>query len=358
MRPARLGPGHGRRTAPIRARRTTLAVLLLTVAIATGVHVFPASGQTTGNAAIQVQIDRIKVALAEIEKLVGTSIPPTTTTTTPPPVMPTAANTGPVTEPTGSVTSSQAIADKGATNKVITGDVRVEDYGGSTLGSKWTFTDCVIKGDFYFVVDNDMADYVLGTYPTVNITRCRIEGSFVFIGAAKVNIDDTYIMQGAGMIAPCPGCAGMAQYALAREMPWQVTNSLFRSRPGNALNGDHVEAMHIAGAGQGYSFTNTRFIQEGPVNGTQTGSVFVHAGRTTFDGCWFDDGEQGVSNAYNYTVYFYGTGPGARQNVVKNSAIEKGLSDYVYPDTPPDPVIHATYVNNRDFHTGATLSLP
>lgn len=355
----------------MRSRRITLAVLLVTVAVVSGVHVFPASGQTSGNAAIQIQIDRIKVALAEIERLVGTTLivpttattattttTATTATTVPAPVMPTAANTGPVAEPTATVPSSQAIAARGVSNKVITGDVRIEDYGGTTLGTKWTFADCVIKGDFYFAVDNTAADYALGSYPTVSITRCRIEGSLVFIGAAEVQIDDTYVMQGAGMIAPCPGCAGMAQYGLVREMPWEVTNSLFRSRPGNPQNGDHVEAMHIAGAGQGYSFTNTRFVQEGPVNGTQTGAVFVHAGRTTFDGCWFDDGELGVSNSYNYAIYLYGTGPGARQNVVKNSAIEKGLSSYVYPDTPPDPVVHATYVNNRDFHTGAALTLP
>lgn len=350
----------------MRSSRTTLTVILMTVAVATAVHVFPASGQpAAATDPIQTQVNRIKAALAEIERLIGTTTtvpaPVTTTTTTtspePAPIMPTAANTGPVSEPTIAVTPSQAIADRGVSNRVITGDVRVEDYGGTGLGSTWTFTDCVIRGNFYFAVDNATADYALNRYPTVNITRCRIEGSFVFIGAAKVLIDDTYVTKGAGMIAPCPSCAGHA-YGLVREMPWQVTNSLFRSVPGNPANGDHVEALHIAGTGQGYSFTNTRFIQEGPVNGTQTGAVFVHAGRTTFDGCWFDDGDQGVSNAYNYAVYLYGTGPGATRNVVKNSAIERGISGYVYPDTPPDPVVHAAYVNNRDFHTNAPLSLP
>lgn len=349
----------------MRSRGTALTVLLLTVVVTTvGVRVLPASGHASGNDPIQTELNRIKAAVAEIERLIAsatngstTTAAPTTTTTVPAPVMPTAANTGPTTEPTVSVTPSQAIAANGVSGKVITGDVRVEDYVGKVLGSTWTFADCVIRGDFYFAVDNTSADYALNTYPTVNITRCRIEGSFVFIGAAKVTIDDTYVTRGAGMVAPCPTCAGNA-YGLVREMPWRVTNSLFRSLPGVPERGDHTEAIHIAGAGQGYTFTNTRFIQEGPVNGTQTGAVFVHAGRSTFDGCWFDDGDQGVSNSYNYAIYLYGTGPGATQNVVKNSAIERGITGYVYPDTPPDPVVHASYVNNRDFHTGAPLALP
>ncbi|MDQ4090352.1 MAG: malectin [Actinomycetota bacterium] len=288
---------------------------------------------------------------------------PTTTTTIPTttPVpsgsMPTASNTGPLTEPTQTITSDQAVAARGASNKIISGGIFVQDWGGSYLGTTWNFTDCVMKGTFYFLIDNGSASYPLSQYPTINITRCRIEGSFVFIGAARVNIDDTYVTLGAGMITPCPDCAGTT-YGLVREMPWMVTNSLFRSLPGNPAIGEHTEAMHIAGTGQGFQFVNTRFVQEGPVNGTQTGALFMHAGRSTFDGCYFDDGDQGVSNAYYYTVYAYGTGPGATQNVFKNSAIEKGMASYVYPSQANDPVIHATYTNNRDFHSGAALTLP
>ncbi len=271
--------------------------------------------------------------------------------------MPTASNTGPLTEPTQTITSDQAVAARGASNKIISGGIFVQDWGGSYLGTTWNFTDCVMKGTFYFLIDNGSASYPLSQYPTINITRCRIEGSFVFIGAARVNIDDTYVTLGAGMITPCPDCAGTT-YGLVREMPWMVTNSLFRSLPGNPAIGEHTEAMHIAGTGQGFQFVNTRFVQEGPVNGTQTGALFMHAGRSTFDGCYFDDGDQGVSNAYYYTVYAYGTGPGATQNVFKNSAIEKGMASYVYPSQANDPVIHATYTNNRDFHSGAALTLP
>jgi hypothetical protein len=278
----------------------------------------------------------------------------------PPPssgTMPTPANTGPATEPTQSITPAQAVSARGASGKIITGEFRVDDWSGGYLGTTWNFSDCVIRGSFRFLIDNGSANYPVSQYPTINITRCRIEGSFVFIGAAYVNIDDTYVTQGAGMIAPCPDCAG-STYGLVREMPWVVTNSLFRSPPGNPSAGYHVEAAHIAGTGQGFKFINTRFIQEGPVNGTQTGSLFFHGGRSTFDGCYFDDGDQGVSNAYHYTVYVYGTGPGATSNVVKNSAIEKGMSWYVYPGGSNDPVTHATYTNNRDFHTKAALSLP
>lgn len=271
--------------------------------------------------------------------------------------MPTAANTGPTTEPTRTISSDEAIAARGASGTMIRGGLNVQDWTGQQLGTTWNFSDCVIKGSFYFVIDNGSANYPLSKYPTINITRCRIEGSFTFIGAARVNIDDTYVTRGAGMIAPCPDCAGTT-YGLVREMPWTVTNSLFQSLPGNPAKGEHTEAMHIAGTGQGFNFTNTRFVQEGPVNGTQTGAVFVHAGRSTFDGCYFDDGDHGVSNAYHFTVYLYGTGPGATQNVMKNSLIEKGMGSYVYPSQPHDPVVHATYTNNRDFHTRAPLTLP
>ncbi len=271
--------------------------------------------------------------------------------------MPTSTNTGPAVEPTLTISSGEAIAARGASNRVINGGIFVQDWGGSYLGSTWNFTDCVMRGSFYFLVDNGSASYPLSQYPTINITRCRIEGSFVFIGAAYVNIDRTYVTSGAGMVTPCPDCAGTT-YSLVREMPWMVTNSLFLSPPGDPSSGYHTEAMHIAGSPQGMTFINTRFVQEGPVNGTQTGALFAHAGRSTFDGCYFDDGDQGVSNAYYYTVYLYGMGPGATQNVVKNSRIEKGMASYVYPSQPHDPVVQATYSNNRDFHTGALLTLP
>lgn len=284
-----------------------------------------------------------------------TTLPPVTTTTAPGPAgaMPTASNTGPTSAPTSSVPADSVASARGVAGKVVTGGVSA--YVG--LGETWTFSDCVIKGSLSFLVDGGSASYALSQYPTVNISRCRIEGSFVFVGAAKVTMDDVYVTNGAGMIAPCGDCAGLA-YGTVREMPWVVKNSLFTSPPGDPNDGYHYEGAHIAGTGQGYVFTNTRFVQEGPVNGTQTGALFFHGGRSTFDGCYFDDGDQGVSNAYYYTVYAYGTGPGAGQNVVKNSSIERGIATYVYPNTAADPVIHATYTGNRDFHTGGALTLP
>lgn len=272
--------------------------------------------------------------------------------------MPTPSNTGPAFEPTEAISPAQAIAAGGARGKVISGSLRIEDWGGSMLGRTFTFEDCVIKGSWYSLFDDGgSSGYGLDRYPTININRCRIEGSFVHFGGVKLNMDRTHVTRGAGMIAPCPDCAG-SRYGLERQMPWNVTNSLFVSQPGDPSSGYHTEAVHIAGTGQGYRFTNTRFVQEGPYNGTQTAALFFHGGASTFDSSWFDDGPQGVSNAYYHTVYVYGTGSGATKNVVRNSAIEKGMGSYVYRGGSGDPVTHATYTGNRDFHTGAALTLP
>jgi hypothetical protein len=292
---------------------------------------------------------------------------PTTTTTvapapapaTAPGAMPTPRNTGPRVEPTETITPAQALAAGGATNKVITGPLRLEDWGGAQLGKTLTFKDCVIRGSIRLIFDNGTgaSSYPLDRYPTVNIDGCRIEGSFVSLGAYRLNMDRTHVTRGAGMIAPCPDCAG-TRFSLEREMPFDVRNSLFVSPPGDRSTGHHYEAAHIAGSGQGYRFTNTRFVQEGPTTGTETAALFFHGGRSTFDGCYFDDGDQGVSNAYHYTVYAYGRGAGATQNVVRNSAIERGMASYVYPGGSNDRVVHASYQDNRDFHSGARLALP
>ena len=107
----------------------------------------------------------------------------------------------------------------------------------------------------------------------------------------------------------------------------------------------------MAGTGQGYRFVNTRFVQRGPENGTQTSALFFHGGASTFDSCWFDF--QGAAAAH-YTVYVYGRGPGADRNVVSNSAIQKGISWYVYP-VAREGLTPAHYVGNRDFRTGRRI---
>ena len=61
---------------------------------------------------------------------------------------------------------------------------------------------------------------------------------------------------------------------------------------------------------------------------------------------------------YKRQIYAYGHGSGANTNVIKNSTIEKGMGNYVYPGGSNDPVTHATYTDNRDYHTGAALTLP
>lgn len=254
--------------------------------------------------------------------------------------MPTRANTGPTSAPSATMTAAQFLSTGSCRNARITDTVRVEIYSDvSAWDRDFSFEDCVLEGGFFWVAG--VSDYPRDQYPTISIEDTDILGSMVFVAPAELTMDRSYMSSGA-FWAPCADCAGTT-FGLVREMPVTVTNSLFVHPQGSPPS--HTEALHVAGTGQGYRFVNTRFVQEGPFNGSQTGALFFHGGSSTFESCWFD--YQGSAAAY-YTVYVYGRGPGAADNVVRNSAIQNGMSTYIYP-VATEGLTPATYVGNRDF---------
>lgn len=108
---------------------------------------------------------------------------------------------------------------------------------------------------------------------------------------------------------------------------------------------DHTEALAGFGWPSGARFINSTFIQTGPFNGTATATINWHGTDSTFDGCTFG-WSSGVA-AY-FTVYVEG-----RNNVVRNSVMEKGMAGYVYPDSTPK----ASYSGTVDAGTRQAVSL-
>lgn len=288
-----------------------------------------------------------------------TSATAATTTTSPPaPVagtsMPTSASTGPTVWPTDSMTAAQFIASGSCANAVIVDQVRVDQFNLPGVPGRWsgTMDNCVLRQGFYWDVDAPYGS--ASDYPALTMTRTDIQGSMVMVSPLRLTMDDVEVTHG-GFWAPCGTCAA-SNFGLVIPMPVVVRNSLFHHPVGSPP--DHTEALHVAGSGQGYSFVNTRFVQDGPMNGTQTAALFFHGGGSTFNGCWFDDGEASNSDAFYFAIYIYGLGTGAHSNVVSNSVIESGKAGYVYPGNDGDPVVQASYSNNRDLHSGMALQLP
>ncbi len=122
-----------------------------------------------------------------------------------------------------------------------------------------------------------------------------------------------------------------------------VEDSWIRHPQGSGT--DHTEALAGFGWPKGAQFIRATFIQLGPFNATATTTINWHGVNTVFDGCYFGWGDQGVA-AY-YTVYVEGS-----NNIVKNSRMEKGQADYIYPDSDPK----ATYQNNVDAVSDAAIT--
>jgi hypothetical protein len=101
------------------------------------------------------------------------------------------------------------------------------------------------------------------------------------------------------------------------------------------------------GSGIGYQFTNVRFTQLGPYNGTQTGAINFSGEDSRFENVWFDFG--GTEKASYFTVYIEGSG-----NVVQGCSIERGLASYVYPNS----VEQARYAGCVDAHSGSAIAIP
>lgn len=252
------------------------------------------------------------------------------------PVMPTWANTGPAVDPTVEMDFATAVSAGGASNKVITGTSRIEDY--SPGGETYTFTDCIFTQQLYLLFDDgsNQSGYSLANRPTVNLTRCHGTTSLIVIGHCALNIDYCGFNDGIGMMTPCPNCAG-SSYSLEKAFPVVATNSYFRANQGvehptNPALNEHSEGIHIAGAGQGYDFYNCTMIQEGPLNNTQTAGLFFHGGASSFDWCWFHS--NGTGDGAPFAIYSYGYGAGQSTNVFSNCRIN--LDEYqqaFYPIT-------------------------
>jgi hypothetical protein len=252
--------------------------------------------------------------------------------------MPTPANTGNTSAPTRTMTNDEFTDTHECRNARMTEQLRVES---APPASTWTIENCILDAGFFWNVDG----YTGTDLPRLTITSVQINGAMVLISAARVTMTDTEVTHG-GFWAPCPDCAGTS-FGRVIAMPVTVTDSLFHHPQGTPP--EHTEALHVAGTGTGYRFTNTRFTQAGPINGTQTGALFFWGRDSTFDHCWFDYDDP--NPATYYTVYATGTG-----NHITNSHIQRGITGYIYSNTDLGPL--ATYTGNRDFFTDQPITLP
>jgi hypothetical protein len=171
---------------------------------------------------------------------------------------------------------------------------------------------------------------------SVTATNVRVNGSVVVlpqVGApmTKLHLTDSAVTN--GLTINVVDSAGSLHWATEVPVDVVVSGSWVNHPQGN---GDyHTEALAGFGMPRGAKFYNSSFIQQGPFNGTATGTTNWHGADTIMDGNHF--GWEGSPAAY-YTVYVEG-----RNNVVRNSTFDKGLADYIYPNSSPK----ATYTNNQ-----------
>jgi len=236
--------------------------------------------------------------------------------------MPTRANTGP-TGITGTMTAEQFLQTGVCDHRRIVDEVR--DETGRMLGRTFTINNCALDGGLYYMIYGSYPD---SAFPTITIKNSSIN-SWLMFSPMRATVDHTYVTGGA-FWGPCPDCAAQDHQAgqTQRAMPITVTNSLFWKDLPPADSWYHSEALHVVGAGVGYSFTNTRFVQEGPMNGTQTGAIKFTGRDSTFRNVYFDWG--GTPPAAYHTTYFEGINV-----VIDGCRAEKGnagVSAYEYPD--------------------------
>lgn len=249
---------------------------------------------------------------------------------------PTRDNTGPRYSLTD-MTPAQFWSSRTCNRQRITGDLNFDQSW--MRAQTFTLTDCEITGNLWIYIQGGGSQLPVNDMPTISLDYVDVGGGVIGLNAAKLTIDHSYFANGGQITLKdywAPFINGPA--------PITVRNTVFYHPPGNAANGDHVEALHIADYGSGWRFTNVAFVQQGPMNGTQTATINFHGSDSVFDGCWFL--WEGGTAAY-YTVYIDGP-----NNVVKNSWFAKGQADFVYPGSPT----MATYTNNRDVDTGAVIN--
>lgn len=279
-----------------------------------------------------------------------TTTRPTTTTTTPPPTtapMPTKINTGPDgSKIDGTMSAAQFLASGSCVNKVIPDQVR--DESGAMLGRTFTMDNCSLDAGIYYV------DYSNSTnLPTWNIRYTGINGWNMFSGV-HVNADHVFVQNGAYWV-PCGQCGAEDHQAnqTQRPMPVTITNSYFyKTQPPPPPYPYHSEALHVVGAGIGYSFTNVRFTQEGPMNDNITGALKFTGRDSTFRNIYLDFG--GTAPASYFTGYWEGT------NVsIAGCRIEQGNArpGYQYPDVWSfgNGYVVPPLVNCKDWNSAAPL---
>lgn len=196
-------------------------------------------------------------------------------------------------------------------------------------------------------VNDVIADSVIvragGQLTATNIT---VNGSVVVMPSAggattKLHLNNANVS--AGMTVNVVDGAGSLFWGGEVPVDIQVSNSWISHPQGDGSF--HTEALAGFGLPRGAKFTNTTFVQAGPFNGTATATINWHGADTVFDGCRFT-WSSGVA-AY-YTVYVEG-----RNNVVRNSVMEKGMAGYVYPNSSPK----AAYSGNTDANSQQALAL-
>jgi hypothetical protein len=180
----------------------------------------------------------------------------------------------------------------------------------------------------------------------LTVSDSDLAGGLIMVSPMNLTIDRSFV--NGGFWAPCPNCTSQPDWdRVVRPMPVVVRDSLFVAQPGNPHAGYHTEALHVMGSGVGYRFENTRFVQLGPYNGTQTGAINFAGRQSSWNNIWFDFG--GTRKAAYYTVYL-----GGPDNEVVGCHVEDGLAGYVYPDEDEQ----ADYRDCVDFDSGTPIELP
>jgi hypothetical protein len=238
----------------------------------------------------------------------------------PPPIdgtTPNRSNTGP-SGINGTMSAEEFLQTGYCTDKRIVDQVR--DVTGRMLGRNFVIDDCALDGGFTFSYGGFIPDFA---YPHVKILSSSING-WTMTSAMLASVDHSFIT--GAFWAPCPECAGQDHQPsqTIRWMPITVTNSLFWAPAPPPGAGPHSEALQVVGGGWGYSFSNTRFVQEGPYNGTQSGAIKFTGRDASFTNVFFDFG--GTPTAAQLTVYLEGW------NVSVNGCrVQRGLGGYQFP---------------------------
>ena len=197
---------------------------------------------------------------------------------------------------------------------------QVRDESGRMQGRSFRIDNCALDGGLYYANYGAYAD---SQFPTITIQSSSIN-NWIMFSPMRATVDRSYVT--GAFWAPCPDCTAQdhQENQTVRAMPIAVTNSLFWKPLPPSTSPYHSEGLHVVGGGVGYSFTNTRFVQEGPYNGTQTGAIKFTGRDSTFTDVYFDFG--GTAPASYSTVYFEGS------NLrINGCRVARGLSGYEFP---------------------------